>query len=501
MQPKPPSKKIILTLIFLALLVKELIFAITIPPWQNHDEPTHFAYTQYLVEKKRLPVYKGELINKDLSFSEEYAESEIITDATRMMKGSNRYFSKVHQRFNDNLFDYRVISDQLSGLSRHPQTIAQAPESYQTLYYSLPPEGNVYKNAAAIYQPLYYMLEAIPYLIFKNHDILVRLYAMRIFSMLIYLAAIALCYLIAMRLTKNLKFSITLTLLIGLQPVLSHLLAGINNDALLFFLTTLTIYWCVRLIQKLSLKDSIWLGLTLGLGMLTKPQFIVFPLLVLIPFGYHFLKNNSARIKIIKYFLVVVLITLVISGWWFIWSHSHYGNFFGPSSTLDAQTDTLSLGEMLPQYVNRWIYGFLSFSFLFGFATEMALPLPIIGFCSALILLGILGLIRLVIIKWKTADHKQKAIAFLLACSIILMELLLLYLFSKNLFLTGQGRFPTDGRYYFPVIFSFIFLWLVGLRIITPKPLLKWVYIVLIISAVIINYVTLFHVLLPNFYL
>jgi len=76
---KIQSKITILVIIFVFIAIKQIIFVIAIPPWQNHDEPAHFHYTQYLVENKKLPVIEGAIKARILSFSEEYAESEIFT--------------------------------------------------------------------------------------------------------------------------------------------------------------------------------------------------------------------------------------------------------------------------------------------------------------------------------------------------------------------------------------------------------------------------------------
>lgn len=491
-------KTILLIAVFLLLFLKELILVFAIPAWHNHDEPTHFLYVQYLVEEKRLPVYQGAYVNRELSFSEEYARSEQLTDATRLMTGRNRYFRLVHQRFESTFLNYPAIGSELSGLSRQPLSQETTSGQFDNLYYTLPRE-NQYKNAAAIYQPLYYLLLTIPYKLFYDQDILVRLYALRIFSSLLYLAAVYICYLTASLLTKNFKFSLALAVIIGLMPVFGHLMAGINNDALLILMACFTFYYCIRLIQNFSLKNAIGLGITLGLGMLSKPHFAVFPLLALWPFIYQF-KQGMRWPVILKYFVICVGLTILISGWWFAWSYStNNSQLFGPSGP-PSELVSYNFPQMITLYFQRWLYAFITYNFAFGFATEMTLPTPIIIILTPLIIFGALGLIKYIISNWKSACQQSKTQGLFLTFSFILLEVLFLYLYTKNI-QTGRPRFPTDGRYFFPLIFVFSFFWLKGLAALVPKKFQDWLYFSLINLFIIIFIISLFQVIIPSFYL
>jgi len=499
---KIQSKITILVIIFVFIAIKQIIFVIAIPPWQNHDEPAHFHYTQYLVENKKLPVIEGAIKARILSFSEEYAESEILIDATRIMRGPNEQFRFIHQRFANVNFDYDDIATKLSGLSRQPLMPSQAPDEYSDLYHKLP-DRDIYVNSAAPYQPLYYLLEAIPYKLFYKSDIITRLYAMRLFSTLIYLASIFICYLIAMRLTKNFKLSIVLTIIIGLLPVFGHLTTGINNATLLILLSTLSIYWYIRIIQKLSLTNGIGLGITLGLGMITKPQFVVFPLLIIIPILYHFFYSKENKTKVLKIFLLTGAILLVLSSWWFLWNYSQYGSFIyqnDPSATIQNYSP-LSPGKIFYFIFFRWIYEFASYNFAFGFATEILLPAWIIVTITGLTIISLVGLAKLAIKKIKETNIQKKFQIALIICAPLLLELLLFYLFTKTLLNVGHSRFPTDGRYLLPTVFCFTFLWLIGILSLIPKKYYKWAYIIIVIGMVIINVITLFQVILPKFYL
>lgn len=492
------KKNYVIMLIVVLIAIKQIIFILAVPPWQNHDEPAHFSYTQYLVEEHRLPVYGGGFPGpKVLSYSEEYARSEIVTGATRAMRGSNDQYRFIHQFFNPTLAN---DASQLGG-DRHPLVDTMAPEQYRHLYYRLPTDGT-YKNSAAIYQPLYYVYEALPYLAFKSSDILTRLYAMRLWSMLCYLAAIVVCYRCFRLVYRNQRFCLTATLIVGFQPVLSHLAAGLNNDVLLFLFTSLSIFWCLRLIRQLCWRHAAWLGVALGLGLLTKPQFIFLPITALLPFAFHWLRNRDLRRLTIYSLTLCVVIALAISGWWFAWSYSHYGHFFMDTKTLVAHsTSPISWHYAATQYIYRWLYALASYNFAFGFASEMQLPMALSGFIIGVTILALLGLVKLAVTQWKKTTSELRAAALLGFFAVALLEMTYLYLFSKALFTTGSARFPIDGRYYLPLVVVIAGFGLLGLGGLIPARWHRLLYGSVATIVLAINAVALGNVLLPYFYL
>ena len=501
MKFKPTRQTVILTIIFLFFAARQLFLVMTLPPWQNHDEPAHFFYTSYLVEEKKLPLQTGAIEPRTLSFSEEYAKSELITDTSRLMKSHNEQLRRVHQRFRDYELDYAQISRTLTGLSRDIMVRSSTDPQYFNIYYRLPADG-VYKNSAAPYQPLYYALEAIPYLLFYHQDIIVRLYALRIFSTIFYLLTLWLCFLTARRLKGSFNFSLTLLLIIGLLPVYSHLMAGVNNEALLIMLTTLSIYCLIRLLQNFSLKNTVLLGITLGLGMLTKPQFAAIPLLAIIPFGYHWAKNSLPKKKVIYLFALCAIIATLLSGWWFAWSWENQSSVFSATdSNNEIITGAPGWKTAAIYYLYRWMYGFASFFYAFGFATEMVLPRLIIVFLTGLFILSLIGLVKGATERYRFSSSARKAENWILAISILLLELFFLYIFSKTLWQTGQARFPIDGRYYLPVAFSVIYFWLLGLKSLLPVRLHNLLYSTLSIAMIVINAVAIFYTILPKFFL
>ncbi|MFA5052140.1 MAG: DUF2142 domain-containing protein [Patescibacteria group bacterium] len=500
-----PTKKfrnITLAVVFIFLLIKNILFVFSLPPWQGHDEPAHFSYTQYLVEEKKLPNQSGAFEAKTLSYSYEYAASEVATDSTRLMNAHNKELRTIHQRFTEEFLPYGKLAQHYDNLPRHPLARSSAPPGLSDIYYRLPANDS-YQNSAAVYPPLYYIVESIPYLIYYHDDIIIRQYAMRLFSSLLFLLGYWLCFVVARRLTKNFFLSLTVMLTVGLLPVFSHLAAGINNDALLFVLTTLSLYFLVRLIERFEMRPAVWLGLTFGLGLLTKPQFIVVPLLILIPAVYHVYYKKDIKIKTaLAIIAVCAAITICISGWWYVWAVINDNGIIGSRTALaPADQPHITAGLAASVYIQRWMYAFASFNFAFGFATEMILPLWFFISGTALWIVSAIGIILFVIVKRKKLTSDQCAIGAVFLASVILLEIFFLYLFTHHLFRDGQARFPIDGRYYVPVLLPICFGWIVGLTGLLPNTWKKYGYIFFILYGLTANALALAVTIWPKLYL
>ncbi|MFH1206993.1 MAG: glycosyltransferase family 39 protein [Patescibacteria group bacterium] len=500
MLDKKNQRTLLLVAIFIFLAVKQLLFVISIPPWQGHDEPAHFSYTQYIVEEKKLPNQTGAIEPKTLSYSAEYAASEIATDASRLMNAHNKQLRLIHQRFNAAFFQYQTLASQYSGLSRHPLQRSNAPSEFTDIYYRLPTQDK-YQNSSAVYPPLYYIAEAIPYLMAYKADILTRLMAMRLFSGVLYLVALWIGYLMVMRVTKRFSISISVVLLAGLLPVFSHLAAGVNNEILLFLLTTLTLYLLVRLNEKISWPLTVLLGLTLGMGLMTKPQFIVFLPLAVLPYAFHvWIKKVLNKKTAVLMLMTVGLIALIVGGWWYAWAYSQDN---GIVSTAAGVNDVSHIGfrAALVFIVYRWMYAFVSFNFAFGFATEMVIPIWLFAIGVILWMLTMPSLIIGLLRKWKRMLPASRHNILLCASAILLLELFLLFLFTRGLIANGTARFPIDGRYYVPVLFPICLAFVWGATHWLPARWKKIAFMTIVLYAVTINAVALVNIIWPHFYL
>jgi len=475
----------LIILILLAVIVKELIFVVVIPLWQNHDELEHFAYTAYLAEEKKIPVYQGRFENHmDLTVSEEIKKADELLENNKISSAVFMKSQLIHQDFSRALSSQQVKSE-LSNLNRKIN-------------------GQEYKNAAVLYSPLYYALEAIPYFIFYKDTIIARAFAMRIFGIIFLLITVIFSYKMARHILKSKLGAATVAVLIGFLPRFSYTSAGINNDALLITLSTIFLYLIIKyLSDKITLQNSIILGIVFGLGLLSKTQFIIFSPLLAGLYIYKFIKEKNN--KYILQLALVALIILIISGWWFIFNYYHYHNLMGFGMETYGETNTanqLTFVKAISSIILRYFYLLNSYFYSFGCCGEILMaPFYQLIFCLTvgLFFLGFfLYLFKLKKDQSKTANRDEMIVMF---SSFVLLEGLLFFLFLKGLIIKGNTSFPIDGRYYYPVISCLTILFIISLQKIIPDKYYKYTYLFLSTGIMILSTVSLIYNIIPRFYL
>ena len=200
------------TLILLALLIAFLaigaVFAISTPQWQAPDEPAHYNYIKYIVEHGALPVLQAG--DYDQAYNEDFTRTPRAT--------------------------------QLRSID---------PLRYEN--YS---------------PPLYYLLAAPIYAATDGWVV-----AIRLLSVILGGALIVVAYLIGAELfSTRLEIALGGAAFVAFVPQHVAMLAAVNSDALAELLIALCVYQALRLFRspRLSQRALLSLGVTLGLGLLTK---------------------------------------------------------------------------------------------------------------------------------------------------------------------------------------------------------------------------------------
>lgn len=200
------------TLLLLAILIAYcaigVAYAISTPPWQAPDEPAHYNYIKFIAEHGALPVLKA---------------------------------GDYDQAYNE--------------------TFTRTPQNTQSM--SIEPLR--YENYAP---PLYYLLAAPIYALADGW-----LVPLRLFSLALGGALIVVAYLIGAELYPDrLIIPIGAAGFVAFVPQHLAMLSAVNNDALAELLIALCVYQALRLFHTVrpSQRSLLMLGLTLGLGLLTK---------------------------------------------------------------------------------------------------------------------------------------------------------------------------------------------------------------------------------------
>lgn len=244
-----------LVLIVLVAALQSLAWDIALPAFQGPDEDTHFAYIQYLAETGHLPGSSS-------------GTSVISSEVESAVK----------------LFNLRAT---MGNLGSRPAWSAADLQLWRKAERELPKGSRANgdgPNPIAKNPPLYYAVMAVPYRLLIWLPLLKRLFVLRLFNAIFYIATIILTWLIAGELFGRTRWKQALASgAVALQPQLASMSAVINADNLLIALTSAFLFATLRLVRRGPTTPSVLTCaalasatvLTHGRGLVTLPVLAV----------------------------------------------------------------------------------------------------------------------------------------------------------------------------------------------------------------------------------
>jgi 4-amino-4-deoxy-L-arabinose transferase-like glycosyltransferase len=244
-----------LVAVMAAVLIKGLAWAAVTPPWENHDETVHFAYVQYVAVEHKLPLVDPKLSSLLPASTTEFTLDRFSQEENASLLWSNFY-----------------------GQGRLEQK-ALVSEDYAIAYnhilnsnFDTKSDGTTYVSS---YPPLYYLLNVLPYYFayyFIGHSILVRLFAMRVLSILLELILVYFVYLSGIIIYDE-SFALIAASIVGFQPELSMIFSAVNNDVLVDLMSCVLFYLFLRF-QRVnpSWKTATAAGIFMGIALLAKAE-------------------------------------------------------------------------------------------------------------------------------------------------------------------------------------------------------------------------------------
>lgn len=215
------------------------VWSLVTPPLQIPDEPAHYTYVQYVVERGGLPhqTARGAPGSEELNAA--------ISAIPLTVEGRPRW----HR---EDLHDFRRAD---GDLDRDPPTLSLA---------------------AANHPPLYYVLQVAPYAAARSAGFFERLWLMRLLSCALGAIAVACVFLFLRELLPGHAWAAPVgALAAAFQPVFGFISGGVNNDALLVALAALLVYLVARALRRgLSLRLALALGVVAAAGAVTKSSFL-----------------------------------------------------------------------------------------------------------------------------------------------------------------------------------------------------------------------------------
>lgn len=457
-------------------------YALIIPPWQMSDEPTHFAYVQWLVERRAIPVTERTIPRVDghadpQPRSAEFAQSLEYAELNRVRSQPN-----LHQTFRG---DPAEIRENLRGASR------EIPAGPSTL-------------SSAIYSPLTYAVAALPYIAFRSTDIFTRLIAMRLFLGLLLPLTVLIIYRLALLLRSDRRWALGVAGTAAFLPMLAPAFFSISNDGLLIFLFTLSVFLLARSEQRgWTLRRAVLVGLILGLGFLAKPQLLALLPLVAGLLAVRFLRRPAERTAILKQTGVMAGVWLAITGWWLVWTWRHFGSLIGSVAIEENLPEFIRPQTLLNGIAYTFIYRpweiFKSFWGNFGWR-DAPIPEPLTIFLFLIMAVAGVGLLRTLLRRPALGQPDRLPFLTPLLASVAIFDLMMTGIFVQHFLETGSIRFPVHGRYYLPLIAPLAILSVAGLMHWFTQRRQPWLFLGLVAAMIVLNLYALTHVVIPRYY-
>jgi hypothetical protein len=221
-------------------------WSLIVPPFQGKDEADHFGYIVDLVENHKLP--------------ENGQEDGVYSPQESLVLEGLHYPEMVHSPQTpaiSSLAEQRALTRDLNA---HASTL-----------------GSGEAGIATSEPPLYYAIEAIPYLIAKG-NVLAQLQLMRLVGAL-FAAITALCTFLFLReILPRAPWAATVgALCVALQPLFAFMSGSVNPDSMLIAVAAAVFLFLARALRRgLTPRRAVVLGVLIAIGFLTKLNFIGF---------------------------------------------------------------------------------------------------------------------------------------------------------------------------------------------------------------------------------
>lgn len=431
---RPPAT--LLALLGASLLLA-WVWAWVSPPFQSPDENSHFGYVQTLAETGDLPGDPARPL-----FSTEQLEAGSVSNADQAAA----------QRTVKMNWDRRAFEEWLRTSERQPSDVRQNGGG---------------PNPAAANPPLYYLVEAIPYLAVKGSDLFARLLAMRLVSALWLGVTVLAAWLLAGEVFgRDRLLQLAAAGLVGLAPMMSFVSSSVNPDAMLFPAWTVALWLGVRILRRgITAPVVAALFATIGLAIIVKAvSYALLPAALFVVAVGLFRRRAWTPAVLARVGVAAAGALAATVGAWFVIANAL-------SRPAAAQVSAASAGgrNFRELFSYGWQYYFPRLPFMTDFPT-VAHTIPVydvwfkgvwgaFGWTEIVfrnrVYLAILAVTVVVVVAaatelWRTRASSDKAIGVFLALAAV--ALLAGLHWSEYGIISGGGGNVNQGRYLLPLV-------------------------------------------------
>jgi hypothetical protein len=228
----------------LAAALNAACWSVVTPPFQVGDEPSHFAYVKQVAETGTPP----QSVEGALS-----SEEAIALGALHFVPPGRPGLATI------------ATQSEQNAMSRELALAA-----------TLPRDGSKSAAVATAEPPLYYAVEAIPYLIAYHGTLLDRLQLMRLLSALMAGLTALFVFLFVREALPSAPWAWTVAGLgVAVTPLLGFMSGAVNPDAMLYAVSAALFFCFARAFRRgLTRRLAVGIGAAIALGLLTKLNFV-----------------------------------------------------------------------------------------------------------------------------------------------------------------------------------------------------------------------------------
>jgi 4-amino-4-deoxy-L-arabinose transferase-like glycosyltransferase len=425
-------------LILVVHLLLGVLYSVTVPLWEAHDEWAHYDYIDYLVTHRSLPKPGARTVPEG-----EY--DELTQPPT--------YYLSSYELTQPPLYYL------LGALTTFWVNTGDGLEPVRN------PHVGTGMGQGGVNIFIHSEKEAFPY-----RGTVLAAHLARLLSVLISTLGVWLTFLLGILIFPDRKeIALGAMAIHAFSPQFLFMGSVINNDILVATLSSLILFLCVKVvIAKPKLQDLGFLGLSLGLALLSKYNALALLPLGLVCGGAGTIRQMKAR-KSWRFLLVGILFLLSLAGvsaWWFFRSLLLYGSLTTRkvrpvARLLEGLRQPLSLITKLHWEV---IPGALRHGFITFWASLAWGNVRVAGWIyQVLALFCVMSVIGLVIFLLRRAPASGKLACLILVAAVLLVVATAMY--PKLL----HGDIILRGRYLLPAISAIDFLIFLGMAQAVPK--------------------------------
>jgi 4-amino-4-deoxy-L-arabinose transferase-like glycosyltransferase len=263
-------------------------WALVVPPWQVTDENAHFAYVQTLVESGSPPSAKHKRT---------YSSEQRLAAATVGAEAGRFYPAAAPPNWSE------------SAWRSYLRRVDAQPESRSD-------GGGV---STATNPPLFYLYDAIPYLLDQGGTIFGQLYAMRIWGVLLLdLTTLAGWLLAGEVFGRRQSLQLAVGAICALMPMSTFMSMAVNPDALLILLWTCALWLGARVILRgAQRRDVVALCAVAACAVLTKATSygLLFPVLAAFGAAWRLAPAAERRSTLVRELKALPVLVIPVVAW------------------------------------------------------------------------------------------------------------------------------------------------------------------------------------------